>query len=68
MIADKIKIITKACFLYFFIHLGVINPILDKKKIMIGNSNKIPVARVIDVIVEIYDERSNLFTTVSLME
>ena len=68
IIAESTRIITNACFLYFFIQAGVTKPNFDKKKIIIGNSNKTPVARVIDVIVLIYDDKSKRFITDSLIE
>jgi hypothetical protein len=46
IIAAKIKTITKAYFLFFLRNSGVTNPILVRKKIIIGSSKINPDANV----------------------
>ena len=43
--AESTKAATRACFLYVFRKLGVINPALVKKKTKMGNSNTKPQAK-----------------------
>ena len=50
--ADKINTITKVYFRYFLKNSGVTNPIFERKKIIIGNSNNNPLA-IADVFIKL---------------
>ncbi len=66
MIEDKTKMTTMACLRYCFMESDERIPNFAKKYTMIGSSNTIPLANVTEVTVEINEERSILFTTLSL--
>ena len=67
IMAESIKTTTIACLRYAFIHAGVKIPALLRKNTITGNSNKIPLDKVTEVMVLMNEVKSILFTISSLM-